>query len=164
MITKISSRLTPNIKQPIRANLQKTAIAGLAVLAGSSMSGWNTPEFVATQKVIPGGLDLREKAYFLLKGKMPQSVIKRWETLTNDYTPKEGDQVVTVNIGDGIYIGKILEAPHKIGTTAEPVETLNTDISENIISAVGEESLGDFEGGDEEMSKIDILRRFLGQY
>ena len=114
--------------------------------------------------VISGGLDLKEKAYFLLRGKLPESVYKRWVPQNNSYIPGEGDQVVTVDIGDGRYVGNIIEAPHKIGTIAEPTETLNTDISEDIVSSIGEDSITDLDDGDGEMSKFDILRRFLGQY
>ena len=39
MITKTSSKLTPIIKPPIRSKLKKAGIAGLTILAGSSMSG-----------------------------------------------------------------------------------------------------------------------------
>ena len=47
MITKINPYLT-TIRRPLRANLQKTSVLGLGVLAGSSMSGLHGPNFEPT--------------------------------------------------------------------------------------------------------------------
>lgn len=165
MITKITSKLTPVVKQPVRANLQKAASVGLAVLAGSSMSGWHGPRYTTVEKIIPGGLDLKEKAYFLIKGKLPPSVYERWHTKGSDYIPQEGDQVVSVNMYDGEYarqyVGEIVEAPHAIGTTdyIEPLDADSLDVLTSDTSFID----GDLDG-DGDLSMEEIILRFLGQY
>ena len=80
-------------------------------LAGSSMSGFNTPKYEAAERIIPGGLDFKEKAYYLLTGKMPQSVLDRWVPNNSDYIAGVDDQIVTVDIS-GRYVGGIIEGPH----------------------------------------------------
>ena len=77
MITKVTVGLTPIAKQPIRAKLQRSSVLGLTVLAGSSMSNMNSAHFEPTDMIIPDGLSYNEKAYFLLKGKLPESVYER---------------------------------------------------------------------------------------
>lgn len=120
MITKVMPKLSPIVKQPIRANLQKAATVGLAVLAGSSMSGQGV-DHSTIEYIIPGGLDFKEKAYLLLKGKMPPSVKERWFASNSDYIPQKSDQVVTVDTYNGS-IGEPTELPHAIGTNAGPIE------------------------------------------
>ena len=61
MITKVTPKLTPIVQKPIRANLQKAAVAGLAVLAGSSMSGGYIRPSVSKDMIIPGGMDFLKK-------------------------------------------------------------------------------------------------------
>ena len=133
MIQKIMPKLATQ-KLPNRALLQRSSIAGLALLAGSSMSGWHGPNLEPTEMVIPGGLGKAEKAYFLLKGKLPRSVYERWIPNDSNYVPQNGDQVVIVNMGGG-YVGKIVQAPHDIATSGESLETLNQDIVKDVIAA-----------------------------
>lgn len=158
MITKITSKLTPIVKQPIRANLQKASAAGLLLLAGSSMSGWHGPSCTPKEMVIPGGLDLKEKAYYLLKGKLPPSVYDRWFANKSDYVPQEGDQVVTVNMYDGRYIGEIVERPHEIGTAS------GDDIFEKAVGdPIDTQPIGDLidDGGDD-LSTFEIFKHLAG--
>ena len=177
MITKITSRLAPIAKQPVRANLQKTAITGLAILAGSSMSGWHDPipRYIhkePTEMIIPNGLTLKEKAYFVLKGELPPSVYDRLIPLDENYIPNNKDQVVTINILDNGYMGKVVEAPHYINSPTEHLEPLNIDISQDlrldthqgIVSGVTDDSSGNESNNDVETSWIDDLRRALGEY
>ena len=165
MITKITSKIAPIVKQPVRANLQKAATVGLSVLAGSSLSGWHGPSYSTVEKIIPGGLDLKEKAYFLIKGKLPPSVYERWYTKSSDYIPQEGDQVVSVNMYDGEYVGQyvgeVVEAPHEIGTT-DYIEPLDTNVNE-ILTSDTPFIDGDLDG-DGDLSNAELLLRFLGQY
>jgi len=165
MITKINPKLTTIVKQPNRKNLQKASIAGLAVLAGSSMSGWHGPTFTPTDMVIPGGLDLKEKAYYLLKGKLPKSVYERWFPQDNTYMPKDGDQVVTINIGDGQYIGSIIEGPHKIGEIASGDEFVGAghDITKDVMEALpgGTDVVGD-DVDDDGLSAFEIWTHLAG--
>lgn len=114
MIGKITPRVVTQT-QPIRANLKKSlataGAAGLAVLAGSSMSNMgNGPKLEPHEMVIPGGLEWQEHAYYCLTGKLPGSVYERWYARGNDYIAKDDDQIVTVNIG-GRYVGDIVERP-----------------------------------------------------
>lgn len=108
MIQKVMPKI--NTIRPNRIHL-KSSNSHLKNLAGSSMSGWNTPKFEPVEKIIPGGLDFKEKAYFLLTGKMPKSVLERWLPKNSDYVPGVDDQVVTVNVS-GKYVGGIVEGPH----------------------------------------------------
>ncbi len=107
MIQKVMPKISTI--QPVRMQL-KSVNSKLKNLAGSSMSGWNVPKFESTKMVIPGGLDFKEKAYFLLTGKMPKSVMERWVPNSNDYIPNTGDQIVTANIS-GRYVGGIIDTP-----------------------------------------------------
>lgn len=134
MITKINSGIATIAKRPIRANLQKASAIGLGILAGSSMSGWHGPHFEPTEMIIPDGLTFPEKAYYLLKGKLPHSVYERWFPQTDDYVPSQGDQVVTVDIVEGQYIGEIVKAPHKVKTFTNNDSTISheQDISDDI--------------------------------
>ena len=161
MITKITSKIAPIVKQPVRANLQKTAAVGLAVLAGSSMSGWHGPTSITVERIIPGGLDFKEKAYFLLKGKLPPSVYERWQSSNSDYIPQEGDQVVTVKMYGENYSDEIVEAPHEIGTT-DYIEPLDANVND-ILTSDTPFIDGDLDG-DGELSKEELLLRFLGQF
>ena len=84
---------------------------GLMVLAGAGMSSFNTPNLEPTDMLIPGGLTIKEKAYYVLKGKLPKCVYERWVPYSKDSITQAGDQVVTINKGDG-YIGSIITPPH----------------------------------------------------
>lgn len=142
MIAKIAPRLTSIAKQPVRANLQKTTVAGLAVLAGSSMSGANTPYFEPTDMIIPGGLNLREKAYYIITKEMPKSVVNRWFPQTDDYIVGQNDQIVTANIGDGRYVGSIITGPRN-ALGGEPLEALDVNSSNKIIGNPDSDILAD---------------------
>lgn len=162
MIQKIMPKLDAISKKPIRSTLQKTALVGLGVLAGSSMSGWHGPHFTPTEMIIPGGLDLKEKAYYFLRGKLPESVYERWTSHGKGYEPQPGDDVVTVNIGDGRYVGEILEPPHEVGTKADYDTTdLGHDISDDLTDALGDDAdvAGD---GDDDLSLFEIWKRLAG--
>lgn len=164
MITKITPRLTSIAKQPVRANLQKTAVAGLALLAGSSMSGANTPHFEPTDMIIPGGLNFQEHAYYLITKKLPQSVVDRWVKVSAEHLPSAEDQVVKVNIGDGRYIGSIIESPHDV-VSGEMIEPLGQDASGNLFSGgsdVVDISSTDTSDGDSGMSAFEIFRHLAG--
>ena len=113
-------------KLPTRSTLQKTN-SNLRLLAGSSMSNWSGPRFEPTEMVIPGGLDLKEKFYYALKGKFPKSVLERWIP-SSKYTPQEGDQVVTANISSR-YIEDILDEPHDFIDDGDSFEH-DTDIDD----------------------------------
>ncbi len=163
MITKINPYLT-TIRRPLRANLQKTSVLGLGVLAGSSMSGLHGPNFEPTEMIIPGGLDFKEQAYYLLKGKLPKSVVERWFPQSDNYTPAPEDQVVTVNIGNNQYIGDIVEAPHEIGTSAvnDPTIGNGEDISEDFVNAISGD-MGDVDNSDNDVSHIgEIFKHLFG--
>lgn len=165
MITKIMPGLNNITKHPVRANLQKTTTLGLALLAGSSMSGWHGPHFEPTEMVIPGGLNFQEKAYYLLKGKLPQSVFERWTPKTDNYVSAQGDQVVTVNIGDGQYIGNIVEAPHDIGTVASTDNFIGAgqDISGDISEAIAGTASGiGTSSDDSDITAFEIWKHLAG--
>ena len=163
MITKINSGLVSVTKRPIRAYLQKTSILGLGVLAGSSMSGWHGPHFEPTEMVIPNGLTFQEKAYYLLKGKLPNSVYERWFARTDEYVASHNDQLVTINIGDGKYLGDIVEAPHDVGTTVVNDDAIGCgqDISDDIVSAISGNA-GDIDSNDDDSSSaVEIFKHFF---
>lgn len=142
MIQKVMPKI--NTIQPVRKQL-KLVNSELRNLAGSSMSGWNTPKFEPTKMVIPGGLDFKEKAYFLLTGKMPKSVMERWVPNSEDYIPEAGDQIVTANIS-GRYVNGIVDAPQ---------EYLFNENGESVISDISDtgETSFDLDDGDD----FDIL-------
>ncbi len=142
MITKITPRLTSIAKQPVRANLQKTAVAGLAVLAGCSMSGSDVPYYKATDMIIPGGLSFKERAYYILTKELPKSVHERWFPQTDDYIAGQNDQVVTADIGNGRYNGRILKGPRDISGGA-PLEALDVDSSNKIMGHTDTDILAD---------------------
>ena len=159
MITKVMPKLSPIVKQPIRANLQKASTVGLLFLAGSSMSGLGV-DHSTIDYIIPGGLDFKEKAYFLLKGKMPPSVKERWFASNSDYVPQKSDQVVSVHTYNG-NLGEPTELPCEIGTK-DHVMPLDNNIQD--ILGSDEFSLAGDLDGDGELSKAELLARFLGQY
>lgn len=113
MIQKIS----PTIKTPVRSSL-KNFSSKLKVLSGSSMSGWNPPRFYDKEMVIPDGLTFSEKAYYLLKGKLPKSVYERWFPNDGTHALNPGDQLVTVQRTYDGAVGSIVEPPHDIGAVA----------------------------------------------
>lgn len=154
MIQKVSA-VSVIAKTPVRSNLKN--VSGLRVLAGSSMSGWHGPHFVETDMIVPGGLNFAEKAYYLLTKKMPDSVIDRWFADNDSYTPVEGDEVVKMSIGDGIYIGQVLEGPRAVGVdVASDVGAMDTvDIDVTDIASAGEIGVGDLSDGD--ISDIDLF-------
>ena len=138
MIQKVMPRISA--VKPTRSAL-KPNNSGLKILAGSSMSGWNTPKFEPTEMVIPGGLDFKEKAYYLLTGKMPKSVLERWVPNSSDYIAGTGDQIVTADIS-GRYVGNLLDSPHDY-LLGQDSNNLINDISHD-----GESSF-DFGNGDD---------------
>ena len=155
MIQKILPRITT------RSILQKGNNSKLMNLAGSSMSGWHGPHFEPTEMIIPGGLNFKEKAYFLLKGKLPKSVYERWFPNDDNYIGNEGDQIVTINKA-GNYVGSIVESPHDYTITSN--ETPDTDISDDIINNItndisGGEGISD---GGEDMSALEIFKHLAG--
>ena len=135
MIQKVMPRISA--VKPVRSTL-KPVNSRLKALAGSSMSGWNTPKFEPTEMVIPGGMDFKEKAYLLLTGKMPKSVLERWVPNSSDYIAGTGDQIVTADIS-GRYVGNLLDSPH---------DYLISQDSNNIIDDIGHDGDGSFDIGD----------------
>lgn len=111
MIQKILPTINSNKFEFSRAIL-KGGKSKLKNLAGSSMSNWNTPKFEPTEMIIPGGLDFKEKAFYLLTKKFPKSVTERWFPKSSDSIANNCDEIVTVNIADGKYIGNVLDEPH----------------------------------------------------
>ena len=82
------------ILKPIRANLNQK-VNNLKPLAVHPY-----PEYVAFEKanmIIPGGLDLKEKFYYKMTGKLPKSVQERWVEANGNVKISEGDQMVTVD-------------------------------------------------------------------
>lgn len=162
MIQKVMPKMISS-KPIVRQNLQKTAAVGLALLAGSSMSNWSGPRFVDTNMIIPNGLTFKEKAYYLMTGKMPKSVHERWFEKTDDYMPHDGDQELTVGIADGQYIGNVSVGPHDV-TTGEallgetPDGTLASDISSGGLEVVG----GDTETTDDGLPLSEIWKHLSG--
>ena len=135
MIQKVMPRISA--VNPIRSAL-KPNNSGLKILAGSSMSGWNTPKFKPTEMVIPGGLDFKEKAYYLLTGKMPKSVLERWVPNSSDYIAGTGDQIVTADIS-GRYVGNLLDSPH---------DYLLGQDNNNLINDISHDGDGSFDFGN----------------
>lgn len=140
MIQKVMPKI--NTMQTVRSQL-KSVNSKLKNLAGSSMSGWNNPKFESTKMVIPGGLDFKEKAYFLLTGKMPQSVMDRWVPNNNNYIPGVGDQIVTARIS-GKYVSEITDAPHDY-LFSENGDRVISDISDDYDSSFDLSDDGDFD-------------------
>ena len=91
-----------------------SSMLSLMTLAGAGMTSFSSPKLEPTDMLIPGGLTLKEKAYFVLKGKLPKCVYERWVPYSKDAITNAGDQVVTINKGDG-YIGSIISPPHAPG-------------------------------------------------
>lgn len=160
MINKIMPRITTNTICN-RKILKTGTTATLLVLAGSSMSNWSGPRFVPTDMIIPGGLDFKEKAYFLLKGKLPKSVYERWVPVNNNYHIGENDQIVKINIAEGRYIGNIIENPHDIDSnlaeTLNPVEGLTVDdITTTTVGIDGDPD------SDDDLSAFEIWKHLAG--
>lgn len=116
MIQKIST-LTNVVKPSVRS-LLKNCNSKLKTLSGSSMSGWDPPIFHDTEMVIPGGLTFPEKAFYLLKGKLPKSVYERWFPNDGEHVINAGDQLVTVQRTYEGYVGHIVEPPHDLSGAA----------------------------------------------
>lgn len=154
MIQKILPRITT------RSILQK-GNNNLKNLAGSSMSGWHGPHFEPTEMIIPGGLDFKEKAYFLLKGKLPKSVYERWFPNNDSYVGNEGDQIVTINKA-GNYIGSIVENPHDY--TAPSNDSINTDMSDDIINNITHDVSGveTISNDGDDISTFEIFKHLSG--
>lgn len=170
MITKITPRLTSIAKQPVRANLQKTAVAGLAVLAGSSMSDWSGGHIDEVQRIIPGGLDFLEYAYFKLRGKLPQSVYDRWVAPSQDYIPGSDDEVVTVKMQYDRYILSVVEPPHAIGTTPTHDDyvgcgqDISGDVTDAVVGDASDLADTDSSDGDSGMSALEIFKHLAGYH
>jgi len=162
MIQKIMPKIGTHahLNRQILKTGSLVAISGLAVLAGSSMSNWSEPHFEPTEMVIPGGLNLREKAYYLLKGKMPPSVYERWFPKANNYTPHEGDQTVTVNIADR-YVGDIVKGPEGIEISDESLQVNDGDITDDILAGI-DNGTGVVDTGDSEISTLEIWKHLAG--
>ena len=139
MITKILPKIVNKPNKYIRNNIQRTTSIGCAILAGSSMSGWNSPLFEPTEMIIPGGLTFKEKFYYTIKGRLPKSVYERWINSSENYIPKPDDQIVVIN-KDGNCIGSIIEPPHAVGSTptSSNYASCNQDISDNISDTISE--------------------------
>lgn len=160
-------RIMPAVKgvaRPIRSTLKETSL-NLKVLAGSSMSGWHGPSFTPTDMIIPGGLTYPEKAYYLLRGKLPSSVYDRWVHRSADYVPQDGDEVVTINRADN-YIGSIVEGPRNLITGESisetvPDDSLAQDLAEEC-GGVASISDSDVNDDDWEMSKFEIWKHLAG--
>lgn len=157
MIQKISPAIRV-IKKPVRSLLKDTT-GKLKALPGSSMSGFNPPRFYETEMIIPGGLDFKEKAYYLLTGKMPKSVYERWIVNDGTHAVNTSDQLITVERTYSGAVGDIIEPPHGIDTSSidAPSGGVLHDIS-------GGETLtgtgGDF--GDGDLDTFEIWKHLAG--
>ena len=118
MINKILPKI--NSSALLQRSKLKCNNSKLKNLAGSSLSGWNTPNFQPAEMIIPGGLDFKEKAYFALKGKLPKSVLERWVPMDGNVLHSD-DQVVTVNIADN-YVGSIIDSPHSVSVDSNLID------------------------------------------
>ncbi len=87
MIQKI---ISSSFTSPLKRSTLRTGKNKLKNLAGSSMSNWNFPEIKTIEMIIPNGLKLKEKMFFLLKGYYPKSVLDRW-------IPNDGNNPVHAN-------------------------------------------------------------------
>ena len=142
MIQKINTGISV-VKSPIRKNLTKIG-SNLKNLNGSSMSGGLPPHIYEVTMIIPGGLTLKEKAYYILSGKIPSSVYKRWYQQTENVLPKEGDQVVTM---DKVYDSCIANSARNLHdyhqgdvvSTDSPIEPIQFNNDDAVSSIVGTE-------------------------
>lgn len=166
MIQKVMPKLTVN-RVPKRALLQTASGLGLMSLAGSSMSGANPPIICMkpTEMIIPEGLNFKEKAYYLLTNKLPKSVYKRWKPKTDEYVPKDGDQVVKINMDERL-VGDIIEPPHDVDMTS-PYDAISKDIvdSNKFFGEVVDNEPMDFGAdldGDSGMSLYEIWEHLAG--
>lgn len=123
MIQKIMPKISTI--QTVRSKL-KPANSKLKILAGSGMSGGYPPNYKPTEMIIPGGLDFKEKAYFLLTGKMPQSVMNRWVPNNGENILNDGDQLITANIS-GRYVGGIVDTPHDYSQDSSLIDDISND-------------------------------------
>lgn len=142
-------KILPEVKtisRPIRNQLKTSS--SLKVLAGSSMSGWHAPRFYETEMIIPGGMSLKEKAYFLLRGKIPSSVRERWVP-AEDNIAHEGDQLITVNMTSNGAVGGVVENPHDFIPGSD-------DISNSFSDG------GDLTGSGSDIDTFEIFKHLAG--
>lgn len=154
MIQKVLPRIT---NQPIRSILKHNT-SGLKCLAGSSMSGWHGPSFQPVEMIIPGGLDFKEKAFFLLKGKLPKSVYERWMPNDGENVVGTGDQLVTIQ-KSGQYVGDIIENPHDYigGNELSSLDTGIHDIANGDLTDIAGAS-----GDGDDVSVFEIFKHLGG--
>lgn len=161
MIQKVMPRIVA-AKPPVRSNLQKVAAAGVAVLAGSSMANMGNLNFKETEMIIPGGLNLEERFYLVIRGKLPQSVYDRWVPSSSDYSLKNGDEKVVVNIADR-YVGNIVEAPYDAFTGESVVDDIpDADSVDELVSAVTDTVVGTAGSGEDGLSTFEIWKHLAG--
>lgn len=162
MIQKIMPRINI-VKQPVRAGLQKTAAAGLLLLAGSSMSGGYIRPSVTNDMVIPGGLNFLERSYYLLTGELPQSAQDRLEVFDDKYVPQEGDQVINLTMR-GDHIEMINSKLHTLdGEAIESVKDLGENVSgEDLIDTIENDVDTDITTDDDNLTLFEIWKHLAG--
>lgn len=120
------------ITKTLRFNLQQKS-SNLKVLSGSSIHEQSLYISHPNDMVIPGGMDIKEKFYFNVTGKYPESVTERWVEVNENSIVNQGDQIVKIDKtidGHTIGISKPHDAlPEELNT---PSESVNYD---DLISA-----------------------------
>ena len=158
MIQKISPAIS--ITKVSARSILKSTDSKLKYLAGSSRSGYNPPTFHEVEMVIPGGLDFKEKAYYLLKGKLPNSVYERWFPNDGEHIVDSADQLVTVERTYRGLIGNIVEAPH--GANSVSVDVSNHGMLNDITGGDTISTGLTDSSGDNDIGIVDIFKHLVG--